>query len=232
MEAENISPEDQGPVHRKTKWSLLRNVVRAVTLFKSGKEEDEVEEVKDVNDLVSKLRQIPTDNMYRLKRRRTHENSAYTVALKDLRREQKLQECVERGNPDDLQAIKIEIAEDPYKLLRNTSHPLSLINKRNKDGQTSLYIACKHGNLEVVQLLLQENADYLLTSLIDNEEESNLEVAVRWGHKRIAQELLKRKWPNNILNKAKSLCRSSDLVELFSSISTKRKKFLCCFCSD
>ena len=223
--------EYQSHFHRKTKWSLLRNVVRAVTLFKSGKEE-EVEEVNDLNDLVSTLHQIPTDNMYRLKRRRTQENSAYSVALKDLRREQKLQRCVERGNPEDLDMIKIEISEDPYKLLRNTSHPLSLINKRNKDGQTPLYIACKHGNLEVVQLLMEENADYLMTSLVDNEEESNLEVAVRWGHKRIALELLKKKWPKNIVSRAKSLCRSPDLLELFSNGSAKRKKFLCCFCGN
>lgn len=206
----------------KRKWSLLRNVVRAVALFKTY----EVQEAEDVDRLVDEVKRLPTDRMYQLKKSRNRENSAYFVAIKDLRREQNLRKCVERGNLDDINQIKVEIDQDPYKLLRNSSHPLALINKRNSDGQTPLYIACKNGHLDVALLLLSENADYLMTSIIDNEEETNLEVAVRWGHTKIAQELLKLKWPKSVLIKAKALCRTSDMVALFK----KQKKKNGCWC--
>jgi ankyrin repeat protein len=148
------------------------------------------------------------------------------VALKDLRRAQRLKKCVERGNPDDLEQIKLEIDQDPYKKIRLTSHPLALINKRDTNGQTPLYIACKNGNLEVVMLLLKEKADYLLTSQVEDEQETNLEVAVRWGHKRIVQELLKLKWSKIDLAKAKHLCRADDMCKFFKKSSRKKS----CFC--
>lgn len=159
---------------KKSKWNLLRNVVRAVTLFKSHEANQ-----PEINELISEIKGIPTDKAYQLKRSRTRENSAYLIAIKDLRREESLMKCVERGNSNDLEQIKLEIDQDPYKLLRNSNHPLALINKRNRDGQTPLYIACKHGNIEVFNLLMRENADYLLLSLVDGEEESNLEVSIR-----------------------------------------------------
>ena len=152
------------------------------------------------------------------------------IALKDLRREQNLLRCVERGHAEDLDMIKIEIEQDPYKLLRNTSHPLALINKRNNQGQTPMYIACKNGNLDVVLLLLSENVDYLLPSIIDNEEESNLEVAVRWRHRKVVEILLKKTWPKCILIKAKSLCMTPEFSDLFKNTTKKKKKKYCCCC--
>ena len=127
-----------------------------------------------------------------------------------------------------MEQIKLEIEMDPYRLLRNTSHPLSLLNKRNNSGQTPLYIACKNGNLAVVVLLLAEGADYLLNSAVDGEEESNLEVAVRWGHKKVVVELLKLRWPKAMYLKAKALGRNTEIVALFKKYSKKRSSW--CFC--
>ena len=89
-------------------------------------------------------------------------------------------------------------------------------------------MACKHGNLEVVQLLLEQGADHLITSVIDGEEESCLEVAVRWAHYKIVEELLKKQWSKKSISKAKKLCRSQEMVQLFNG---KRKNgwFFCCF---
>ncbi|OMJ72448.1 hypothetical protein SteCoe_29102 [Stentor coeruleus] len=225
-ETENNEYErSHSPLKYKSKWPLLRNVIRAISLFKSH----EVNEAKDVNELIHEINAIPTDKVYRLKRNRSRENSAYIVAIKDLRREQSLIQCVERGKPEDLDQIKLEIEQDPYKLLRNSTHPFSLINKRNREGQTPLYIACKNGNVEVVMLLLAEGADYLMTSIVDGEEETNLEVSVRWGHFKIVEELLKKKWSKNILEKAKKMCRSPEMIGLFKKGMTKKSKwFLCC----
>jgi ankyrin repeat protein len=135
--------------------------------------------------------------------------------------------CVERGHFEDLQQIKLELNNDPYKFLRNATHPYALINKRNKDGLTPLYVACRNGNFDVVQFLMQENADYLIPSVIGNEEETNLEVAVRWSHTKIVKELLIKKWPKPTLLKAKKICNSQKILDLFK----KKKKSKClCFC--
>jgi hypothetical protein len=210
---------------KKSKWSLLRNVVRAVTLLKTH----EVNENDDVNALISEINAIPTDKIYRLKRNRSRDKSAYATAIKDLRREQTLIHCVERGNPADVEQIRIEIEQDPYKLLRNTSHPLALINKRNREGQTPLYIACKNGNLDVVNLLLEENADYLMGSIVDGEEESNLEVAVRWGHCKVVEALAKKRWPKGIMRKAIRTCHSLEMMGILKKEKGKKKTWFC-FC--
>lgn len=199
---------------RKSKWGLVRNVLRAISLFKTH----EAEPV-GVDELIDGIRQIPTDKVYQLHRSRTRENSAYVVALKDLRRESTFGNCVERGNPLDLKIMKCLMNEDPYKLLRDSSHPLALINKRNPNGQTPLYVACKNGNFEAVMLIISSNADHRLASLVDGEEESSLEVAVRWGHNNIVKELLKLEWPKKVLHKARKIASTSDMQELL-----KRKK--------
>ena len=53
-------------------------------------------------------------------------------------------------------------------------------------------MACKHGNLEAIQLSLDQVADYLITSSIDGEEETCLKVAARWAHFDIVKVLLKK----------------------------------------
>lgn len=214
--------DNQNPtLPKKSKWGLVRNVVRAISLFKT----QEVETIS-VDELIDGIRQIPTDKVYQLHRRRSRENSAYVVAINDLRRESTFGECVERGNPNDLKIMQALMSDDPYKLLRDSTHPLALINKRNVKGQTPLYVACKNGNLEVVLQLISVKADHRLTSLIDREEETCLEVAVRWGHNKIVQELLKLDWPKKCLEKARKLASTQEMQGCF-----KKSKSKCgCFC--
>jgi len=109
----------------------------------------------------------------------------------------------ERGGPEDLEALKKELEEDPYRYLRINSNSLSLVNKRGLNQQTPLYVAAKNGNYEVCKLLLEFNADHLLTSQIENEQETALEVAARWGYTKVMNVLLThRSWPKRILKKA------------------------------
>ena len=208
---------------KKNRWALLRNVIRAIALFKI----QQVDEANDITQLIDEIKHIPTDPEYRRIHHIVRENSAYHIAIQDLRREQNLLQCVERGNPDDLIKISTEIENDPYRKLRNVSHPLSLINKRNRDGQTPLYIACKNGNLEVVLLLLSNDVDYLLTSTVGNEEETALEVALRWGYRRIVQELLKKRWPKAVLAKARTICTIPEMSTYFGK-KHKKSNFWCC----
>ncbi|OMJ82127.1 hypothetical protein SteCoe_17245 [Stentor coeruleus] len=218
----NIENQEGHTKQKKSKWGLVRNVLRAISLFKTH----EAEPV-GVDELISGIRQIPTDKIYQLHRSRTRENSAYVVALKDLRRESTFISCVERGNPLDLKVMKAIMNEDPYKILRDSTHPLALINKRNQNGQTPLYVACKNGNFEAVKLILSCNPDHRLTSLVDGEEESSLEVAVRWRHINIVNELLKLEWPKKALHKARKIASTAEMQKLLK----KKNNKIGCRCS-
>ncbi len=44
--------------------------------------------------------------------------------------------------------------------------PLHLINRKSGKGMTPLYLAAKHGNLNVVKLLMERRADYLLENKV------------------------------------------------------------------
>lgn len=211
-----------------SKWSLLRNVVKAIQLFKI----QDVEAYEDVNRLISEIQQIPSDNIYRSHRRKEKEASAFTIALKDHRREIRLFQCVERGHPEDLEEIKIQIDEDPYRHIRSTHHPQSFVNKPGPQGQTPLYVAAKHGNLTIVKHLIEAGADPLLNSIVEDRElETPLEVASRWGHYRIVEYLLIQfKWPKIIIKRCLKICRNKPtLRELKSKLgmSVNKKK---CFC--
>ncbi len=43
-----------------------------------------------------------------------------------------------------------------------------LLNYRNGNGQTPLYIAAKHGNLEVIKILVENHANCLIKSRVKN----------------------------------------------------------------
>lgn len=49
--------------------------------------------------------------------------------------------------------------KDPNRFLRDKSDPESLANKKTVKGETPLYYACKNGNLDVLQLLLEQKAN-------------------------------------------------------------------------
>ena len=107
-----------------------------------------------------------------------------------------------------------------------------LINKRNKYGQTPLYVASKNGHLKVIQFFIKEGADPHLTSLIGDgfgsdddlnkkfnessiEEESILDVAVRWSHKSVAEYLIQNiDWSRDEIYKATKQSKRVDSKEL------------------
>lgn len=222
------TPLSSRNVYSRSKWPLLRNVVKAIQLFKI----QDVQSYEDVSCLIKEIQQIPSDNIYRSRRKKEKQASAFTIAIKNHRREIRLFQCVERGHPEDLEEIKIQIDEDPYRHILSPHHPHSFINKPGLQGQTPLYVAAKHGNLPIVTYLIEAGGDPLLTSIVnDRELETPLEVASRWGHYRIVEYLLiKFKWPKNIIKRCLKICSNkATLKELKSrsGISTNKKK---CFC--
>lgn len=213
---------------QKSKWVLLRNVFKAIVLLKIH----EVEEKNDLNQLIDEIKAIPTDELYRISKRRTRDRSPYSVAIKEIRRQQTFEDSVQRGGPEDIQQILIEIENDPYRLLRNPNHPYALINKRNGKGQTPLYIACKNGNVELVRLLVRLGADYTMTSTVDGEEETCLEVAIRWRHIEVVKILMSKDWDCRVMKKAKRICRSEVILKLLGNDKKKNKYLFCCVRKD
>jgi ankyrin repeat protein len=66
-----------------------------------------------------------------------------------------------------------------------------MINIKNAQNQRPLYVACKHGHLDIVKFLLENGADPYLKSNVDkNEQETLLEVSARWSHISILEYLL------------------------------------------
>ena len=46
--------------------------------------------------------------------------------------------------------------------------PEHLVNKKNNQGQTPLYIAAKNGNMQIVKIIIDNKADYLLKSKVNS----------------------------------------------------------------
>ena len=211
---------------KKDRWKLLRNVVKAISLMKIHNCE-----APELADLLNEIRQIPTDQAYRQQKQRNLSQSAFRTAIEDVRREQRVFMYAERGGPEDLEALTRELEEDPYRYLRMNSHPLSLVNKRGLNRQTPLYVAAKNGNQKICKLLLELHADPLLTSQIENEQETALEVAARWGYSKVVHVLLTNKnWPKRILKKALAKSTTTSIRKLLRSYIQARKYSGCsCF---
>jgi hypothetical protein len=222
------SPNSPRSAYSHSKWSLLRNVVKAVRLLRV----QDVASHEDVNLLIKEIQQIPSDNIYRTRRRKEKEASAFSIAVKDHRREMRLFQCVERGHPEDLEEIKIHVDEDPYRHIRSPTHPQSFVNKPGSNGQTPLYVAAKHGNFTIVNYLVEAGADPRLPSIVEDRElETPLEVASRWGHYKVVEYLLGQfNWPKSIIKRCLKISHNKQTRnELQAKLgrSVNKKK---CFC--
>jgi hypothetical protein len=73
----------------------------------------------------------------------------------------------------------------------------SVINQRNKGGATSLHIACREGNFEIVKILIENGAN---VNIVDNEGWSPLMRASLAGKEDIVEILLKNGAKAQLLN--------------------------------
>ena len=208
--------------YRRDHWGLLRNVIKAISLFRT----QDVELQSDLENLINDIRKIPSDNIYRFNQRKQKENSPFAQAIKDHRRQEILFSCVERGSSEDLLQIQKELSDDPYRYLHCGSHPFSLVNKRHiATNQTPLYVAAKHGNIEVVKLLVEQGADHLITSLVEGGQETSLEVSSRWGHVKVIEYLVNHcNWPEKIKKRANRYSHVGEIKKLLAGKDIKK----CC----
>lgn len=118
------------------------------------------------------------------------------IALDDVRQQDRFFDMIQRGGEKDIPLIQKELDTDPKRYFYDRTNPNHLINKPNRMNQTPLYLACRNGNIGVVQFLIDQQADpHILSSVDDEELENVLQVAVRWNHKQVVQYLLETvKW--------------------------------------
>ncbi|CAD8194757.1 unnamed protein product [Paramecium octaurelia] len=190
----------------KTYWRKIRNVCHSIRLFqmpiiKSIQSPDEV----TFNQNLTKFRsctQIGSLNKEeQMAKKRA--NDDLSDAMKAIKRERELFYYVEKGTSIDL--IEKILMNDPKRYLYEPKSPLRLVNKKNSQGFTLLYIAAKNGFEDVCNILIQYGADQNISVQINQIDDYPLVAAFRWRHFEIIDLLL----ANNPNEKVKTLCQQS-----------------------
>lgn len=113
-----------------------------------------------------------------------------------------------------MEKVKDMIENDPKKHMYDIDSPYHILNRLNTHGQSPLYVAAKHGHLDMMILLIKLGADPKIPSILENDElETILEVSVRWSHVQIAAYLLKnfKHWSKiNIVQAFQHVCDDTD----------------------
>lgn len=196
-----------------SKWRILRSTVRAVTLFRNH-------DVRDCNleSLADDINIMPTSATPK-----AHKSSSdFREAVEDYRRKERFQRALTVGGANDLEEIKKELDADPRRFMVSKSSSRSLVNNLI-EGQTPLYIASKNGHRDVIHFLLNQGADHLALSICDENQETCLEVAVRWHYIPVIQELMRKAWPANIIKRCLKATGNKEVKKLL-----QRPK-ACCF---
>lgn len=95
--------------------------------------------------------------------------------IDDIRHQDRIFEIIARGGKKDIKLLENELLHDPKKYIYDRTDSKHIINKHNRLNQNPLYIACKHGSLEMVSFLLKEQADpHILSEVEISEKESIL----------------------------------------------------------
>jgi len=185
----------EAPKRRKnmSKWKKLAIVARSIQRFRSPLVErisSAVNLKKTVSSWSPTRRGYQDSDIMHI----TH-GHIQSAALKEFRDQAHLFEALERASPEDLEFIKAVLSHDPKKNMYEGDSLQRLSNKPNPHGQTPLYIACKNGNLELVKLLLDYDANsYQPCNTQQNEKELILTVAAKWGYVSLVKYLLSNKF--------------------------------------
>lgn len=111
-------------------------------------------------------------------------------AFKEVRKQDQLFELITNG--DSTVKLDAAIMHHPKKNLRSITDPEHILNMRDLNGNTLLYVACQNGHLHLVQYLIGEGSN---PHLLNQSNETILDVAARWNHLKVVLYLLENvKW--------------------------------------
>lgn len=107
---------------------------------------------------------------------------------------EKFLEIILEGGSNSLKRLESIVRQNQSN--KDSSDPLSknyLFNQPLSDKTTLLYVACREGKYEIVKFMLENNFDPHIRSFTNqNDSESCLQVAARWGMVNIVQLLLEK----------------------------------------
>eukprot|EP01016_Furgasonia_blochmanni_P044494 TRINITY_DN6180_c0_g1_i3.p2 TRINITY_DN6180_c0_g1~~TRINITY_DN6180_c0_g1_i3.p2 ORF type:complete len:235 (-),score=21.17 TRINITY_DN6180_c0_g1_i3:36-740(-) len=155
-------------------------------------------------------------------------------AFEDYRRTEYFCECAEVGSEAKIKQMKELLDTDPRRFMRATTDPDHVLNKKNSRGCTPLYLAAKNGNINVVKLLIERQADPLIYSeLGQGIRERPLQAAVRWGHALVVEHLLETVvYPQTEIKEALKLANEKQMRKLVLKYVRGKGSgflpFLCC----
>ena len=204
----------------RSKWTTLRSVFRAVTLFRTS----EAQVINNEEDLSKALEASPFKN------RAISLQGCGPSNFDEHFREERYYDLIAKGSPEDIYEIDEILHKDRRSYLHNPGDSKSLLNAPNRMGQTPLYIATKNGNLAMVKYLIGKEANPLIKSKVsDTEEESNLLVGARWKHIKLVEFYLEfYTWPDEELKKAKMFAGNAAIKHLLNKHMNQSKG--CFFC--
>ncbi|OMJ77644.1 hypothetical protein SteCoe_22725 [Stentor coeruleus] len=215
-----LSASPDIPDKQKNHWKKLRSILHVSSKLKVH----EAQEVEDVNNLINTLERIPTNKSYRIKKRAEQNSSPFAMAVADHRRDQLFFQVIEKGDPEEIKILEELIDTDPKKYMRNAKDPNSIINCKNRDGYTPIYLSCRNGILEYVDFFLKQGADQSIKC--GEAKESCLEAAARWGYAPIVKLLMKNKCSIEDIRKAKKVTKSRNIMNI---LNESRVKGRCCW---
>lgn len=97
------------------------------------------------------------------------------------------------GGQEGIARVKKMLDSDPKKHMYDIDSRYHILNRWNTQRQSPLYLAAKHGHLDMMTFLLDIGADPKFPSLVSRiEQETILDVSVRWSHVHIVSFLLAR----------------------------------------
>ncbi|CAD8083043.1 unnamed protein product [Paramecium primaurelia] len=175
----------------KSYWRKIRNVCHSIRLFqmpliKSIQSPDEVTFNQKQTKFHSCTNIGSLNKEEHIAKKRA--NDDLSDALKAIKRERELFYYIEKGTSIEL--IEKILMNDPNRFLYEQKSSMRLVNKKNSQGFTPLYIAAKNGFEDVCNILIQYGADQNISVQINQIDDYPLVVALRWRHFEVIELLL------------------------------------------
>ena len=251
QQIDQINSKDSIPKQKKYSgnknlWKKTKNFHIMVNAFKHPettkiKDEESLRDTLMENNLnKSKFRKSVPNNINKeitfaqFMRKTPVEKEFIRVNLKE-----KAYKLIVKGDVSDK---AIDIKEELEKLFnknpeKNKYSPEDknyLFNQKLSNGKTLIYIACQEGNKEIVKFFLEKNLNPNIRVYYNDNDDTCLGVAVRWGYVDIVKILLESKKINiEIIKEVLEFedCNKKIKEMLIKSLpESKRKKSTCeCF---